>query len=218
MDEVLEQLKDGIRRFRTEVYPAQAEMYRRAMSEPQRPRALIVTCADSRIHPDVLTQADPGEIFVTRNIGNMVPTYGEMVGGVSAVLEFAVGAFGVRHIAVCGHTDCGAMKALLEPESVETMPIVKAWLTNAHAALSVAKAIQAKTGEADLLRIVTQENVSLQMRHLLTHPSVAGAVASGDLTISGWVYDIAEGQVRVCEGVGGTFEVVEIEQGKTNAQ
>ncbi len=209
MDEVLEHLKDGIRRFRREVYPERAEAYKRAMSEPQRPRALIVTCADSRIHPDLLTQAAPGEIFVTRNIGNMVPTYGEMLGGVSAVLEYAVGAFGVRHIAICGHTDCGAMKALLEPESVEGMPIVKAWLTNAHAALSVAKAIQAKTGKDDLLRIVTQENVSLQMRHLLTHPSVAGAVASGDLTVSGWVYDIAAGEVRICEGIGGRFEVVE---------
>ena len=209
MDEVLEQLKDGIRQFRREVYPAQAEMYRKAMSEPQRPRALIVTCADSRIHPDVLTQAVPGEIFVTRNIGNMVPTYGEMVGGVSAVLEFAVAALGVRHVAICGHTDCGAMKGLLEPESVERMPIVKTWLTNAHAALSVAKAVQTRTGSGDLLRILTEENVMLQMRHLLTHPSVAGAVAAGELTVSGWVYDIAEGEVRICEGVDGRFQVVE---------
>ena len=209
MDEVLEELKDGIRRFRREVYPGQAETYRRAMSEPQRPRALIVTCADSRIHLDVLTQADPGEVFVTRNIGNMVPTYGEMVGGVSAVLEFAVSALGVQHIAVCGHTDCGAMKALLEPESVEGMPTVKSWLTNAHAALSAAKAVQVKTGGANLLRIVTEENVSLQMRHLLTHPAVAGAVAGGNLTISGWVYDIAEGQVRICEGIGAEFKEVE---------
>ena len=208
MNDVLEGLKDGIRRFQREVYPAQAETYRKAMSEPQKPRALIVTCADSRIHPDVLTQARPGDVFVTRNIGNMVPTYGEMIGGVSGVLEFAVRELGVRHVAICVHTDCGAMKGLLEPESVEAMPIVKSWLTNAHAALSVAKAVQARTGEADLLRILTEENVSLQMRHLLTHPSVAGAVAAGELTISGWVYDIAEGQVRICEGVGGMFEVV----------
>lgn len=210
MDEVLEQLKDGIRRFRREVYPAQAETYRKAMSQPQRPRALIVTCADSRIHLDVLTQAVPGEIFVMRNIGNMVPTYGEMVGGVSAVLEFAVTALRVRHVAICGHTDCGAIKGLLDPESVESMPIVKTWLTNAHAALSVARAVQARTGETDLARILTEENVSLQMRHLLTHPSIAGAVAAGELTISGWVYDIAEGQVRICEGVGGKFEVVDV--------
>jgi carbonic anhydrase len=94
-DEVLEHLKDGIRRFQRDVYPAQADQYRRVMSEPQRPHALIITCADSRIHPDVLTQAEPGDIFVTRNIGNIVPAFGEMMGGVSAVLEFAVEAMRV---------------------------------------------------------------------------------------------------------------------------
>src|ERR1700731_2761408 len=124
-DEVLEHLKDGIRRFQAEVYPGLAEHYRRGMGEPQRPHALIITCADSRLHPDALTQAEPGDIFVTRNIGNIVPGYGEMLGGVSAVLEFAVHAMQVEHIAVCGHTECGAMKALLEPDSLEPMPTVK---------------------------------------------------------------------------------------------
>lgn len=204
MDEVLEHLKDGIRRFRTDVYPTHAEQYQRAMSEPQRPMALIVTCADSRIHPDVLTQAVPGQLFVTRNIGNMVPAYGEMMGAMSAVLEYAVSALAVRHVVVCGHTDCGAMKALLAPESVEAMPTVKQWLHNAHAALSVAEALK-KTASVDggaeeLLRLVTEQNVLLQMQHVRTHPSVAAAIAREELTISGWVYDIAAGRVRINEG------------------
>ena len=206
MDEVLSHLKAGIRRFQTEIYPSHAEQYKRVMNEPQRPHALIITCADSRIHPDVLTQAAPGEIFVSRNIGNMVPTYGEMLGGVSAVLEFAVSAFGVQHIAVCGHTECGAMKALLEPQSVESMPTVRSWLTNAHAALAAARAL-AKNDE-ELLRVVTEQNVLLQMRHLRTHPAVAGAVAKGELRISGWVYDIAAGGVTICEGDDSVFEPV----------
>ncbi len=138
MDEVLEKLKSGIRRFRTGVYPAKAEQYQRAMAEAQQPSALIVTCADSRVHPDTLTQALPGEIFVTRNIGNMVPAHGEMMGAVSAVLEYAVTALRVRHVVVCGHTDCGAMKALLDPASVADMPTVKQWMTNAQAALGLA--------------------------------------------------------------------------------
>jgi len=212
MDEVLERLKDGIRRFRREVYPEQEEHYKRVMSEPQRPHALIITCADSRIHPDVLTQAAPGDVFVTRNIGNMVPAYPEMLGGVSAVLEFAVSAMKVEHIAVCGHSDCGAMKALLDPATVEAMPTVKAWLRNAHAALAVAKAIQQAAGagtlgDQDLLRIVTEQNVLLQVQHVRTHPAVAGAIARGELEVSGWVYDIAQGEVRICEG--GAFELVE---------
>ena len=128
MDKVLDKLQEGILRFQTEVYPAQAETYRKAASEPQRPAALIVTCADSRIYPELITQSGPGEVFVTRNIGNLVPAYGEMLGGVSAVVEYAVSALKVKHIAVCGHSDCGAMKALLHPESLESMATVKAWM------------------------------------------------------------------------------------------
>lgn len=200
MDDVLDHLKAGIRRFQTEVYPAKAEQYQRAMNEDQRPQALIVTCADSRIHPDLLTQAQPGELFVTRNIGNMVPAYGEMMGAMSAVLEYAVSALRVKHIVVCGHTDCGAMKALLDPASVESMPTVKQWMRNAHAAMSVAEALEGPdASQEDLLRVVTEQNVILQMRHVRTHPSVAAAVARGELTISGWVYDIAHGQVSICD-------------------
>jgi carbonic anhydrase len=199
MDEVLEHLKDGVRRFRRAVYPASRELYQRAMREPQRPHALIITCADSRVHPDVLTQSAPGEIFVTRNIGNMVPVYGEMLGGVSAVLEYAVSALGVRHIVICGHTDCGAMKALLDPSSVESMPAVKSWMRNAHAALSVTDTLVPEANHDLRLRVLTEQNVLLQMKQVRTHPSVAGALAKGELAISGWVYDIGAGEVRICE-------------------
>ncbi len=209
MDEVLERLKDGIRKFRRSVYPERREMYRRAMREEQRPQALIITCADSRVHPDVLTQAAPGELFVTRNIGNMVPAYGEMMGGVSAVLEYAVSALKVKHLVVCGHTDCGAMKALLDPESVESMPTVKSWLRNAHTALSVTDALAGDGAGEDKLRVLTEQNVLLQIQHVRTHPSVAGAVAKGSLTISGWVYDIAGGDVRVCAEGDNVFKGIE---------
>ena len=169
------------------------------MREEQRPQALVITCANSRIHPDVLTQSTPGEIFVTRNIGNMVPAYGEMMGGVSAVLEYAVSALKVKHIVVCGHTDCGAMKALLDPASVDAMPTVKSWLRNAHTALSVTDAMVGAAGGDAKLRVLTEQNVLLQMQHVRTHPSVAGAMAKGTLSISGWVYDIAAGNVSICE-------------------
>jgi carbonic anhydrase len=211
-DKVLEELKAGIRRFQHEIYPAQAAQYQRVMAEPQRPHALIITCADSRIHPDVLTQAEPGEVFVTRNIGNMVPAYGEMLGGVSAVLEFAVCAMQVRHIAVCGHSECGAMKALLEPDSVEPMPTVKAWLKNAKAALVRAREIEAlgiaEGRTVDLLPLLTEQNVLLQMKHVRSHPSVADALKFGELTISGWVYDIAAGEVRICRDGEESFQAV----------
>ena len=209
MDDVLDQLKEGILRFQTEVYPAQAETYRKAATEPQRPAALIVTCADSRIDPELITQSGPGELFVTRNIGNLVPAYGEMLGGVSAVVEYAVSALKVKHIAVCGHSDCGAMKALLNPESLESMGTVKRWMRNAEAALSVADSLTGKDEKpSERLRRLTEENVLLQMQHLRTHPSVAGALAREVLTISGWVYDIGTGEVRISENGERAFHSV----------
>ena len=215
MDEVLERLKEGIRQFRTEVYPAQSETYRKAASEPQRPSALIVTCADSRIDPELITQSGPGELFVTRNSGNLVPAYGEMMGGVSAVVEYAVSALKVKHIAVCGHSDCGAMKALLNPESLESMATVKRWMRNAEAALSVADSLGNKEEKlSERLRRLTEENVLLQVQHLRTHPSVAGAAAREELTLSGWVYDIGTGEVRISENGERAFRVVSKESAK----
>jgi carbonic anhydrase len=212
MDAVLEELKVGIRRFRTEVYPENEATYLKAASEPQRPHALIVTCADSRIDPELITQSQPGDVFVTRNIGNLVPAYGEMLGGVSAVIEYAVSALKVQHVVVCGHTDCGAMKGLLDPEGLESMPTVKSWLKNAHAALSVANSLAEPDEKAStLMRRLTEENVLLQMQHLRTHPSVAGAMAREELTISGWVYDIGKGEVRISADGGRVFVPVVIE-------
>ena len=138
---------------------------------------------------------------MTRNIGNMVPTYGEMLGGVSAVIEFAVSSLGVQHVVVCGHSDCGAMKALLEPQSVAKMPTVTSWLKNASAALPVAEALYASDvregSDRSLLEELTEQNVLLQMRHLKTHPSVVAAMVAGNLTMSGWVYEIGSGEVRI---------------------
>jgi carbonic anhydrase len=210
--EVLEGLKAGIRRFRSEVYPAQAEMYVRAAIEPQLPSALIIACADSRVRPETITQSGPGELFVTRNIGNMVPAYGEMMGGVSAVVEFAVMALKVKHIAICGHSECGAMKELHDPKSVVEMPAVTNWLKNAHTALSVTKALAEEGEDINVFkRRLTEQNVLLQMQHLRTHPSVAGAMAKEELTISGWVYEIGSGEVRICEEGGKVFEPVMVE-------
>ncbi|HEX7159061.1 MAG TPA: carbonic anhydrase [Edaphobacter sp.] len=212
MKDVLAELKAGIRRFRTEVYPAQAETYRKAASEPQRPAALIVTCADSRIDPELITQTGPGELFVTRNIGNLVPAYGEMMGGVSAVVEYAVSALKVKHIVVCGHSDCGAMKALLDPASLESMATVKRWMRNAEAALSVADSLSEPDEKPSTrLRRLTEENVLLQIQHLRTHPSVAGAVAREELSLSGWVYDIGTGEVRISENGDRVFRPVGLE-------
>lgn len=199
-DPVLSDLKVGILEFQRAVYPAMRETYQRAAREPQQPKTLIITCADSRIDMESITQSGPGDLFTTRNIGNMIPAYGEMLGGVSAVVEYAVGALQVRHVVVCGHTDCGAMKALMNPAVVEAMPTVQSWLKNAAAALSVTRSlVEQQQDPAEFMRQLTEQNVLLQLQHLRTHPSVAGAIARNKLSLSGWVYNIATGGVRISE-------------------
>src|SRR5579875_4116130 len=106
MQEILERLKQGVRTFHAETYPAQAEHYRHAAAVPQTPHTLMITCADSRIDIETVTHSRPGELFITRNVGNIVPGYGEMLGGVSAVVEYAVSALNVQHVVVCGLSDC----------------------------------------------------------------------------------------------------------------
>jgi carbonic anhydrase len=196
----LERLKAGIRRFQAEVYAKNADQYERAARSGQRPHTLIIACADSRVDVESITSSKPGEVFVTRNIGNMVPGYGEMMGGVSAVVEYAVAALHVQHIVVCGHSDCGAMKALLDRSSTDHMPAVRNWLRNGEAALEIAVSLTpADDAPEQRLRRLTEENVLLHLAHLRTHPSVAGATARAQLTLSGWIYDIGTGDVRIAE-------------------
>jgi carbonic anhydrase len=201
--DVREHLRQGIHRFQTEIYPERRETYLEAVSKPQEPHTLIITCADSRIDPELITQSGPGELFVMRNIGNLVPPYGEMIGGVSSVIEYAVTGLKVKHLVICGHSDCGAMKALLKPESTEKMPTVRRWLRNAEAALSVTREI---SPEANMLPNLTEQNVLMQMTHTKTHPAVAGAMARNELTVGGWVYDIARGDVRIYDEQKNKFE------------
>jgi carbonic anhydrase len=197
---VLEKLKAGNRKFQEEVYAHRAEHYQRTATTPQTPHTLIVACADSRVDVEAITSSGPGEVFVTRNVGNMVPPYSGTPGGVTAVIEYAVAALKVKHVVVCGHSDCGAMKALLHPPATDNLPTVRYWLHHGQAALMVADSMAHKDEPAlDKLKRLTEENVLMQLVHMKTHPSVAGAIARGELTMSGWVYDIGSGVVRIAE-------------------
>src|SRR5215467_4085064 len=105
VDESRERLLEGVRWFRRTIYPQREAAYRQLVQSGQKPHALFITCADSRIDPELITQSGPGEIFVSRNVGNLVPTYGDVLGGVSAIIEYAVAGLKVSHVVVCGHTD-----------------------------------------------------------------------------------------------------------------
>lgn len=205
-EEALHNIVEGFRRFREEVVPQQQALFKKLAHE-QTPRAMFITCADSRIVPELITQSDPGDLFVARNVGNVVPPYGQMMGGVSTAIEFAVMALGVHHIIICGHSDCGAMKAVLDPETLKRMPTVKAWLRHAEVAKTV---VADNCGCADhtTLGILTEENVVAQLDHLRTHPSVASRLASGQLFIHGWVYDIETGDIKAYDAEQGTFRLI----------
>jgi carbonic anhydrase len=194
-DSVLD-LLEGVKKFSADVFPESQQLFNE-LAEGQSPHTLFITCADSRVVPEMITQTQPGELFVCRNIGNIVPGYGEMLGGVSAVVEYAVMVLGVRQVVICGHTDCGAMKGLLNPDSTNDLPTVKAWLRNAEAARSTVFARKLE-GQA-AMEAVIQENVRLQLNHLRTHPAVAAARANQAITLQGWVYDIGDGTISVLD-------------------
>ena len=202
-------LLNGVHHFSTEIFPQNQAMFA-DLALGQAPHTLFITCADSRVSPGMITQNAPGNLFVLRNIGNIVPAYGEMLGGVSAAIEYAILALGVENIIVCGHSDCGAMKAMLDPveNKLPTMPTVSTWLRSAEAALAVTRALMPpdppdpgppSPGRQDVLPTLVEQNVLLQLAHLRTHPPVAAGLAEGRLTVQGWVYDIRHGVIRVLD-------------------
>jgi carbonic anhydrase len=184
----------GLTRFQKRVYPKHRELFQK-LALQQRPSALFITCADSRIDPCLLTQTKPGELFICRVIGNVVPRYPRSVGGVSATIEYAVGVLGVPDVIVCGHTDCGVMKGVLNPEALKLLRNVSAWLRHAQAARRAVAKLRDKMSESEFLLALTERNVVEQLANLRTHPTVAAHLEQGSLNLHGWVYHIAEGTV-----------------------
>jgi len=194
----------GVIKFQNTVYPQMQELFER-LSEGQSPEALFITCSDSRIETAMITQTDPGELFICRNAGNIVPPHMTHTGGMTASIEFAVAALKVPHIVICGHTECGAMKGAMNPKGLENLPHVKEWLSYSRAAVEVVNEIGAGAGDDKRMRMLLEQNVILQLQHLKTHPSVAARLAKGDLTLHGWIYDIKTGDVDAFDETTGTF-------------
>jgi len=191
--------------FEKTTFPQSSDLYSQLSTHGQEPKALMISCADSRVVPEQIVQAQPGDLFVCRNAGNMVPSYSTMNGGVSSTVEYAVVALGVRDIIVCGHSDCGAMKALAASEAPEGMPNVVAWLRHGAAAEHVVSSCSPHLEGKERVRAVALENVIAQIAHLRTHPSVAAAIARGEMSLHGWFVDIAAGQVLGLDGDTGQF-------------
>ncbi|MET0028790.1 MAG: carbonic anhydrase [Candidatus Thiodiazotropha sp.] len=192
----MEKLVKGFLKFRSEVFEAKKALFSK-LSSQQSPRALFITCSDSRVDPTLLTQTDPGELFILRNAGNIVPPYGSMLGSSTATIEYAMAVLEVPHIIVCGHTDCAVMKALLHPESVQDLPAVRAWVAQGETTRRIMQDHHDHEDPDDRLLVATQENVRAQLDNLRTHPSVALQLRKGKVELHGWVYSISTGDVWV---------------------
>ncbi|MCU1262108.1 MAG: Carbonate dehydratase [Bryobacterales bacterium] len=201
----MNKLIDGFLRFKKNVFPQKRALFR-DLAGAQSPTALFITCADSRVVPDLITQSQPGDLFICRTVGNQIPPHGSAPeGGVASSIEYAVHALGVQHVIVCGHSDCGAMNAVLHPERLKDLPSTNAWLKNAAAARSVV--LENYVGLVDdvLLHLLAEENIVAQIENLKTHPAVAARLARGELQLHGWFYHIHSGDITTYDAQAGRF-------------
>jgi carbonic anhydrase len=194
----------GVVRFQTEVFPEKQELFE-SLAKGQSPEALFIACSDSRVEPTLITQTEPGELFICRNAGNIVPPHTQQTGGMTASIEFAVAALKVPHIVVCGHTECGAMKGAMNLAGLDSLPHVREWLGYSRAAVEVTNHLGADLNDADKMMMLLEQNVVLQLNHLRTHPSVAVQLARGEVQLHGWVYDIRTGNVSAYDEKSGKF-------------
>lgn len=192
----MQQLIDGYRRFQRDIFPGKRELFEK-LARYQHPHTLFITCSDSRIDPFLLTQAEPGEIFVVRNAGNTVPAYGNGNGGGEwPALEYAVHLLKIRTIVVCGHSHCGAMAALIDPSLTDDLPAVRSWLDAAKHIRDEIESQGLHASERSVGEAVVKRNVVLQLANLATYPIVREAVANDNLNLLGWFYRFETGEVE----------------------
>ena len=195
---------DGLTLFQRLAYPRHKELFER-LAKNQTPQAVFIACSDSRVVPNLMVQAEPGDLFIIRNAGNIVPPAGSSFGGVTASLEYAIVALGIRDVILCGHSNCGAMEGVLHPEKLEGMPAVRQWVSYADAARRAAVEAEAGADDETLLERAVDYNVIAQIRNILTHSFVRVLVEKNQLELYGWVYDIATGNVKGLDATGRGF-------------
>lgn len=193
----MDHLIEGVRHFRHHVFSKQKEMFEKLARE-QKPRALFIACSDSRVHPNLITQTGPGELFILRNPGNIVPPYSAGNDSEAATIEYAISVLRVTDVIVCGHSNCGAMGALVNPEVLTDLPACSAWLKHAETTRRIIEVSVRNNGQKkeSIIDAAIERNVLTQLDNLRTHPSVGAGLANGTVHLHAWVYDIGTGDVR----------------------
>jgi len=203
----------GIVDFHERLRPKYAERFRE-LALAQSPDVLFISCSDSRVVPELLASSHPGDLFTMRNVGNLVPpatAEGISIGDLSeaSAIEYAVLVLGVANIVVCGHSECGAMKAVLEHESPPNAPNLGKWLNHANRAAFRLEHEGALDATLKLHDQLSQLNVLVQIEHLMSYPIVRDRVEAGALHLSGWWFEIAGGDIYVYESASRSFEVID---------
>ena len=180
----------GIGRF-AQMYEVRRELFERLASQGQAPEALLIGCSDSRVPMELLAQLDPGDLFVLRNMANIVPPYGTGEMGVGAAVEYGVLHLHVAHIVILGHTDCGGLRALDRPPDWSREPHMARWIEHARPAKTKVEASGLPPEQRHLATV--RENVLLQMEHLRSYDPVRAGERGGELKVHGWVYLLETG-------------------------
>lgn len=192
----MRRLIEGVHHFKASDFPSNKELFER-LAQGQNPDALFITCSDSRVDPCLLTKSRPGDLFVMRNAGNMVPPFSsDHPCGAAGTIDFALSVLKVRDIVVCGHRDCGLVKAVLNPPpNLNQLKGLSPWVAMAENVRRVLSKLEGQCCPDQLLNAAIEEHVLIQLENLQTHPAVVECLANGQLTLHGWVYDIATGDV-----------------------
>jgi carbonic anhydrase len=191
----MKKIIEGLHRFQAGYFESHRDLFEQ-LSHGQHPRILFITCSDSRIDPNLITQANVGELFVIRNAGNIIPPFGATNGGEGASIEYAIGALDIEQVIVCGHSHCGAMKGLLKMSKLaDKMPLVYEWLKQAEATRRLIIENYNHLEGEELLQITVAENVLTQLENLNTYPIVRSRLHQGRLSLHGWIYGIETGEV-----------------------
>lgn len=192
----MRKLIEGYQHFVHDLFPERRDHFK-LLSERQSPRWLFITCSDSRVVPDLILSTEPGDLFIARNAGNVVPAEShDSDDGVAATIEYAVEVIKVRHIILCGHSDCGALKAALDHVALEQLPKAKLWLSHVEGAFKFKQPLNPIDGLQAELASLIRGNVIAQYRNLHTQPSVIHALAVQRLQLHAWYYDILTGRVE----------------------
>lgn len=204
----MERLYKGIHKFQVTHFRKEEEFFKR-LSIGQTPEVMFITCADSRVDPNLVTQSRPGELFILRNVGNIIPPYNAIrdKNSVAAAIEFAVLGLKVSDIIVCGHSNCGAMEMLHQNDAAFIdMPHLREWVRLAEPVRRIVERHYPKL-KPELKSIITEkENILVQLGNIETYPFVEKALAEGRLRLHGWYYDIGTGRISAYNPETDVFE------------